>query len=85
MFVKILNIEKTETVKYTISHISIRVGEVILNSGAKIITEFIGEGKTLYVYDDWMTGSDYKAWGADDDYITRWVCEKYGIHQLPNI
>ena len=85
MFVKILNIEKTETVKYTITHISIRVGEVILNSGAKIITEFLGEGKTLYVYDDWMTDTDYKAWGADDNYVIRWVCEKYGIHQLPNI
>jgi hypothetical protein len=85
MFVKILNIEKTETVKYTITHISIRVAEVVLNSGAKIITEFIGEGKTLNVSEDWITGSDYKAWGADDGYITRWVCEKHGIHQLPSI
>ena len=85
MFIKILNVEKTETTKHVITHISIRVAEIILNIGAKIITELHGGGRALYIYEDWLTDDNYKKWGSDDSYIVRWVCEKYGFHQLPII
>ena len=85
MFVKILNIEKTETTTHIITHISIHVSELILNTGVKVITDLHSNGRSVYRYEDWLTDDNYKKWGTDDNYIVRWICEKYGFHQLPII
>ena len=60
--------------------ISIAIDELILNSHARITVSFIDENDR--VVDNKflkMEGSDYDAWGTDDEYVKTWVLTQLGL------
>ena len=60
--------------------ISISVDEMVLNSHARITVSF-RDSSDNNVHNEFltMTGSDYDAWGSDDNYVKTWALSKLGL------
>lgn len=84
-FQKILTITKEEKIVKKIDYVNIYVSEIVLNTSATIITEYLSsQYGCVDITKDVITGDLYKRWGNSDDYIYNYICEKYGLHRIPN-
>tara|TARA_B100002019_G_C20991791_1_gene460916 strand:- start:172 stop:414 length:243 start_codon:yes stop_codon:yes gene_type:complete len=60
--------------------ISISIDELILNSHARITVSFFDEnGSCVDNKFLTMTGTDYDAWGTDDEYVKTWALAQLGL------
>lgn len=76
-----IQINPYQKVSYsTITNFTINVLNIVLNTSIDIIVNMYKEDGG-FVYADTFTleGIDYSLWGNDDNYLTAFVCQKYGF------
>jgi len=58
----------------------ITVDEIVLNTHARITVSFLDLSDNN-VHNEFltMTGSDYDAWGSDDNYVKTWALAQLGL------
>ena len=69
-----------QVVTNTITDFSVLIRDVILNTRASLVVQcYDASGKMIEVKNLVLSGDDYQNWGADDQYIIRYVARQLGF------
>ena len=79
----IVPVESTQTV--ISNRMTIRVLNVVFGSSMEVIASIVQDNGTVTQnYHFVISGEEYNAWGADDEYMVNLIATKAGVTLVPN-